>query len=57
LLRIIAGLTPPTSGLVKFRDEVVKKPRDEIAFVFQNFVLLPWRTPLEAYVCLIAGGA
>jgi NitT/TauT family transport system ATP-binding protein len=47
LLRIIAGLTPPTSGEVKFRGEVVRKPRDEIAMVFQNFVLLPWRTALE----------
>jgi NitT/TauT family transport system ATP-binding protein len=47
LLRIIAGLTKPTYGVVKFRDQVITKPRDELAMVFQNFVLLPWRTALE----------
>ncbi|HUI86105.1 MAG TPA: ABC transporter ATP-binding protein [Nitrososphaerales archaeon] len=47
LLRIIAGLTPASSGVVKFREEPVTKPRNEIAMVFQNFVLLPWKTSLE----------
>lgn len=47
LLRIIAGLTKASSGVVKFRDELVTRPRNEIAMVFQNFVLLPWRTALE----------
>ncbi len=47
LLRIIAGLTAPSSGVVKFRDQPVTRPRNEIAMVFQNFVLLPWRTSLE----------
>jgi NitT/TauT family transport system ATP-binding protein len=47
LLRIIAGLTKPTSGVVKFRDQVITQPRAEIAMIFQNFVLLPWKTALE----------
>src|SRR5271157_3951355 len=47
LLRIIAGLTKPTSGVVTFRGQPITKPRDELAMVFQNFVLLPWRTSLE----------
>jgi NitT/TauT family transport system ATP-binding protein len=47
LLRIIAGLTKPTSGVVTFRGQPITKPRDELAMVFQNFVLLPWRTALE----------
>ena len=47
LLRIIGGLTKPTSGVVKFRDTPITSPRPEIAMIFQNFVLLPWRTSLE----------
>ena len=47
LLRIVAGLIKPTSGSVSVLDSVVKGPREDIAMVFQNFVLLPWRTSLE----------
>jgi NitT/TauT family transport system ATP-binding protein len=47
LLRIIAGLIKPSSGDVKVLGSVVKGPREDIAIVFQNFVLLPWRTALE----------
>lgn len=47
LLRIIGGLTRASSGAVRFRGEEITHPRNEIAMVFQNFVLLPWRTALE----------
>jgi len=47
LLRIIAGLGKPTSGRVLFRGTPVTEPRQEVAMIFQNFVLLPWRTALE----------
>lgn len=47
LLRIISGLVKPTSGSVRVLDSEVKGPRDDISIVFQNFVLLPWRTALE----------
>src|SRR2546428_8115761 len=47
LLRIIAGLNKPTSGRVLFRGTPVTEPRQELAMIFQNFVLLPWRTALE----------
>lgn len=47
LIRIIAGLIKPTSGSVKVLDSEVKGPRDDVTMVFQNFVLLPWRTALE----------
>ena len=47
LLRIISGLIDPTSGTVRVADSEVKGPRDDISIVFQNFVLLPWRTALE----------
>jgi NitT/TauT family transport system ATP-binding protein len=50
LLRIIGGLAKPTSGVVKFRDAPITAPRAEIAMIFQNFVLLPWRTSLENVV-------
>ena len=47
LLRIIAGLTKPSSGVVKFRGEPIQEPRPEVAMIFQNFVLLPWKTSLD----------
>jgi NitT/TauT family transport system ATP-binding protein len=47
LLRIVSGLIPPTTGEVRFRGRLVTKPINEIGMVFQNFVLLPWRTALE----------
>src|SRR5579883_1819518 len=50
LLRIIAGLSKPSSGVVKFKDVPITQPRSEIAMIFQNFVLLPWRTSIENVV-------
>ena len=47
LLRIISGLIRPTTGSVRVLDSEVKGPRDDISMVFQNFVLLPWRSALE----------
>lgn len=44
LLRIISGLTPPTSGrvLIDGQDVTEKSPQErEIAFVFQNFEIFP----------------
>lgn len=50
LLRIIAGLTKASSGVVKFRGQPITQPRAELAMIFQNFVLLPWKTSLENVV-------
>lgn len=47
LLRIMGGLNKATEGTVKVLDSEVTGPRSEITMVFQNFVLLPWRTSLE----------
>ena len=47
LLRIMSGLIRPTTGAVRVLDSEVKGPRDDVSMVFQNFVLLPWRTALE----------
>jgi NitT/TauT family transport system ATP-binding protein len=50
LLRIIAGLTRASSGEVRFRGKPVHEPRGELAMIFQNFVLLPWKTSLDNVV-------
>jgi NitT/TauT family transport system ATP-binding protein len=47
LLRIVAGLIKASSGSVRILDSEVRGPRDDISMVFQNFVLLPWRTSIE----------
>jgi NitT/TauT family transport system ATP-binding protein len=44
LLRIIAGLIPPTSGEVRIKGQKVTGPGPDRAMVFQDFSLLPWRT-------------
>lgn len=43
-LRLIDGLVQPSSGHVEIDGKSVSKPGPEIAFVFQNDGLLPWRT-------------
>jgi NitT/TauT family transport system ATP-binding protein len=45
-LRIIAGLTPPSSGVVEYRGQPVNSPAQGIAMVFQTFALFPWLTVL-----------
>jgi NitT/TauT family transport system ATP-binding protein len=47
LLRIVAGLIQPTAGVCKYHDSPIKDTRREISMIFQNFVLLPWRTAFE----------
>ena len=47
LLRIMGGLSRATAGTVKVLNSEVTGPRTDITMVFQNFVLLPWRTSLE----------
>jgi NitT/TauT family transport system ATP-binding protein len=47
LLRILAGLTPATGGTATLNGTPIEKPRPDIGIVFQNAVLLPWRTILQ----------
>ena len=47
LLRIIAGLVPPTRGRVTIGGRTVAGPAPEVALVFQTFALFPWLTVLE----------
>jgi NitT/TauT family transport system ATP-binding protein len=44
LLNIVAGLIPPTSGSVRVAGRPVTGPPPEVGVMFQNPVLLDWRT-------------
>ncbi|EHH68477.1 ABC transporter ATP-binding protein [Gluconobacter morbifer] len=44
LLRIMAGLTQPTSGQIFWKGLPVKGPLDGVATVFQSGALFPWLT-------------
>ena len=47
LLSIVAGLTSPDRGAVSVQGEPVHGVRNDAAFVFQNYSLLPWFSALE----------
>lgn len=47
LLKIIAGLIPPSRGEVWVKGKKVTGPGPERAFVFQDFALLPWANVLR----------
>jgi NitT/TauT family transport system ATP-binding protein len=47
LLMMIAGLIQPTEGSIRISGREVAGPRPEVAVVFQQPVLLPWRTILD----------
>lgn len=42
LLRVLAGLQPPTDGRVRLGDEVVRGPGADRAMVFQQDTVFPW---------------
>ena len=44
LLRVIAGLTKPSAGRLLIEGKSVQESKDQLAFVFQESALLPWRT-------------
>lgn len=41
-LRLLAGLTPPTSGSLELSGQPPARTAEELAFVFQEPALLPW---------------
>jgi NitT/TauT family transport system ATP-binding protein len=45
-MKILAGLIPRSSGAVSLRGQPVEGPSRDIGIVFQDPVLLPWRTVL-----------
>lgn len=47
LMKLVAGLRPPTNGNISIKNIPVKGPRADVGIVFQNAVLLPWRTVFE----------
>jgi NitT/TauT family transport system ATP-binding protein len=47
LLSMIAGLASPTSGTLKLRGRAIAGPGADVGVVFQNAVLLPWRSALD----------
>ncbi len=44
LIRILAGLEPPTRGEVIYRGKPIAAPNPAVAIVFQGFALFPWMT-------------
>ena len=47
LLNMVAGLDHPSGGAVRIHGDPVLVPRKEIGIVFQDAVLLPWKTAME----------
>jgi NitT/TauT family transport system ATP-binding protein len=46
LLKMIAGLLPPTSGEIRVGGRAVTRPHRDVGIVFQSPLLLPWRRVL-----------
>jgi len=47
LLKMVAGLLPATSGSIRVFGSEVDEPLDNVGFVFQHPLLLPWRNTLD----------
>lgn len=47
LLRLIAGLQAPTEGQIRFAGQKMTGPRLDLAIVFQDYGLFPWKTVEE----------
>lgn len=47
ILRMLAGLTPATTGKVEVLGQEVRAPRSEGSMVLQDYSLLPWRSVVE----------
>lgn len=47
LLRLMAGLEAPTEGQIRFDGQKMIGPRPDLAIVFQNYGLFPWKTVEE----------
>jgi ABC-type taurine transport system ATPase subunit len=44
LLKMIAGLLPPSSGEIRVEGRAITKPHSGVGIVFQTAMLLPWRS-------------
>jgi len=47
LLMMVSGLILPSEGAIEFDGAVVQAPHPDVGLVFQNPVLMPWRTVLQ----------
>jgi NitT/TauT family transport system ATP-binding protein len=47
LLKLVAGLMPPSSGVIRVNSEAVAGPTASIGIVFQNPLLMAWRSTLR----------
>ena len=53
ILRILAGLTKPTRGEVRYHGEPLHGLNPGVGFVFQSFALFPWMTVRENLVSVL----
>jgi len=44
VLKLISGLTPPSSGTIRIDGMTPKNARETVSYIFQDATLLPWRT-------------
>jgi NitT/TauT family transport system ATP-binding protein len=44
VLKLISGLTPPSSGTIRVDGMAPKDAREIVSYIFQDATLLPWRT-------------
>ena len=44
VLKLVSGLTPPTSGTIRVDGMTPRDAREAVSFIFQDATLLPWRT-------------
>ncbi|MBM3950239.1 MAG: ABC transporter ATP-binding protein [Rhodospirillales bacterium] len=47
LMKLIGGITPPTQGEIRLDGQILSRPSRKIGMVFQQPVLLPWRSVLD----------
>ncbi len=47
LIRVLAGLLQPTAGAAYCGDALINRPLPDIAIMFQDANLMPWRTVLD----------
>lgn len=47
LLNLICGMEKPNAGTIHVNENPVVKPSTDIAFILQNYGLLPWKNNLE----------
>ena len=47
LLKLLCGLLQPVQGQILFEGKPLQGPRNDIALIFQNYGLFPWKTVRE----------